>query len=148
MLVFTRRYSCKLKFKSSPPLQLQSYKSNNVGVTYTLRKKEFFNGSLELSKVRPGTFCYLNQTKGSSKYTRLWRTNIKRFFIFLWRTLKGFPSLHPWRTIQGSSRVTRWRTLSGSSLFYQESIMVLHNKRFNTINNRLLNFSSKHPSVV
>ena len=38
--------------------------------TYTLRKKRLFNGSSEWSKVLPGTFCDLNQAKGSSIYTQ------------------------------------------------------------------------------
>ena len=50
-----------------------------------------------------------------------------------------------WRTIKGSLRVKRWRTLDGSSRSYQEPIIVLHNKRPNTIHIRLLNFSCKHP---
>ena len=38
------------------------------------QKKGFFNGSSEWPKVLPGTFCYLNQGKGSPNYARLWRT--------------------------------------------------------------------------
>ena len=34
-------------------------------------KKRLFNGSSEWSKVLPGTFCYLNQAKGSPNYTQL-----------------------------------------------------------------------------
>ena len=41
---------------------------------YTLRKKGFFNGSSVWSKGQPDPFCYLNQAKGSPKYTQLWRT--------------------------------------------------------------------------
>ena len=40
----------------------------------TLSEKRFLNGSPEWSTVLPGTFCYLNQAKGSPNYTQLWRT--------------------------------------------------------------------------
>ena len=35
------------------------------------QKKGFFNGSSKWPKVLPGTFCYLNQAKGSPNYTQL-----------------------------------------------------------------------------
>ena len=35
------------------------------------QKKGFFNGSSKWPKVLPGTFCYLNQAKGSQNYTQL-----------------------------------------------------------------------------
>ena len=38
------------------------------------QKKRFLNGSSEWSTVLPGTFCYLNQAKGSPNYIQLWRT--------------------------------------------------------------------------
>ena len=52
-----------------------------------------------------------------------------------------------WRTNRGSSRVKRWSTLNSSSLSSQEPKMIFHNKKSNTINIRLLNFSCKHPNI-
>ena len=85
----------------------------------------------------------------------LWRIWKSSSSLHLQRTLKGSSHLHLWRplrvlhrwrnkkmtwwrTSKGSSWVKNGRTLNGSSPSCQESKMVLHNKRPNTINIRLL----------
>ena len=111
------------------------YKIQYIPFNCPLRKKDSSMVLQNSQRFDLRTFWYINQAKGSPNYIQLWRTQ-KRFFIFLWKTIKGSSSLHLWRmpwwlTIKSSSRVKRWRTLNSSSRSYQEPIMVLHNKRLN-----------------
>ena len=72
-----RRDSAELYTKEQiPPLTIAqvTIKWNKMVDLHYTQKKRFFNGSSEWSKVLSGTFCYLNQAKGSPNYTQLWRT--------------------------------------------------------------------------